>query len=359
MPDRSAFPARPDPAPFEAIHGLMLREFGTLVVDLGGEPDTLLRAIGITPGVDPFDHLRATYRQFVALLELAAGRLGCLDFGMQLAVRQARTAFAGPLGDGMRAARNLDDALNFVCAHSYAHSLAASIWRKPSLSGKHTLVGHDILVEGLPDQGQAMEYMLLVGNLAIADLTGQHVRARQVLFRHQPIATPKTYRHSFGCEVRFGRGVDAVLYSQADLSCPIPARNAQAYRIATTTIQAQFSRHAPPLHAHMRGLITHFLGTDHCTKEHLAAQLGLHPRTLARRLATEGTSFQRIKDQVRRDRLLYYTRQTRMAFTVISERLGFSEQAVMTRSCRKWFAMSPTDLRHAIAIGGGAIPQNS
>jgi AraC-like DNA-binding protein len=330
---------------FEVIHGHMLGGFDALVRELGGNGPALLRAAGIGPAAFPRGHIGATYRQFVALLELAAARLGCADFGMQLAVRQAGTAFVSLLGDGMRAARNFDEALNFVCGHSYAHSLAAWIWRKPSLSGRSTLVGHDILLDGLPQKSQAMEYMLLVGDLATFDLTGGRVRARRVLFRHQPISPPAHYRRNFGCEVRFGRSADALIYGEHDLSCPIDTPDPQAYRRAGELIAARFARHQPPLHALVRGAIIHTLDTEFCTKDRVADRFGLHPRTMARRLAGEGTSFQAIKDEVRRDRMLYYVQQTDLDFTAISERLGFSEQAVMTRCCHKWFAMSPTALR--------------
>ncbi len=345
MPYQYATPPPAEKREFEAIHGHMLRKFSVLVGELGGDAEALLLATGIIP-VDPAQgHIRATYRQFVSLLELAAAKLGCPDFGMRLAACQAKTAFTGPLGDGMRTARNLDEALNFVCGHSYAHSLAAWIWRKPSMSGQNTVVGHDILLEGLPQKSQVMEYMLLVGNLGTIELTEGQARARCVLFRHQPISALKTYRKYFGCEVRFGRDADAVVYSEHDLSRPFAVPNARAHQIAGDIIEARFARHKPPLHADIRGMITHTLGTEYCTKEHIAAAYGLHLRTMARRLAAEGTSFQQIKDQVRRDRLLYYVQQTGFDFTEISERLGFSEQAVMTRCCRKWFAMSPTALR--------------
>lgn len=330
---------------FDAIHGSMLRKFASLVEELGGEPAALLKQAGIAPPDDPQAGPRASYRQFVNVLEIAAEALACPDFGMRLAACQAGTAFGGPLGDGMRSAPTFGEAMHFVCAHSYAHSLAAWIWLRPSMSGTSTVVGHDILLEGLPQKGQAMEYILLVGNLATLDLTKGAVRARRVLFRHQPISPLAVYRRNFGCEVRFGRRADAVIYSKADFSCPVPLPDAGAYRSAADVIETRFARRKPPLHADTRGIIAHVLGTEHCTREAVAAQLGLHPRTLVRRLEAEGTTFQRIKDDVRRDRMLYLVRQTRLDFTAISEKLGFSEQSVMTRACRKWFAMSPTGLR--------------
>lgn len=348
MPQSSGT-TKPERDAFDAIHGNMLRNFGELVADLGGDAQAALRRVGIgsdhRPQTAAGEAARASYRQFVALLENAAAELDCPDFGMRLAVRQAVMALAGPLGDGMRNSRTLGDAIRFACDHSYAHSLAAWIWQKPTHSGSGTLVGHDILLEGLPHRTQAMEYILLVGNLAMRDLTEQQVRARRVLFRHQPLSPQALYRRYFGCEVRFGRGADAVIYDMADLVCPIPEPDPRTCETAAHQLETRFALRKPPTHADVRGIVTHVLGTDHCTRQRVADQLGLHPRTMVRRLAAEGTTFQRIKDEVRRDRLLYLVRHTRLDFTAISEKLGLAEQAVMTRLCRKWFAMSPTGLR--------------
>jgi AraC-like DNA-binding protein len=88
-----------------------------------------------------------------------------------------------------------------------------------------------------------------------------------------------------------------------------------------------------------------FLWSGDCTNERVAAELNMHSRTLHRRLKSAGTSFQQIKDEVRRDILLYYVQQTDLEFARISERLGFTEQSAMTRSCRRWLSASPTKIR--------------
>jgi AraC-like DNA-binding protein len=45
------------------------------------------------------------------------------------------------------------------------------------------------------------------------------------------------------------------------------------------------------------------------------------------------------------DVLLYYPQQTQLNFAVVSEKLGFAEQSVMARYCKRWFNVSPTQLR--------------
>ncbi|HTV96445.1 MAG TPA: AraC family transcriptional regulator ligand-binding domain-containing protein [Steroidobacteraceae bacterium] len=330
---------------FEAVHARILRFFPDVVQELGAEPERLMRQVGISRENFPEDASRATYRQMVRLIELAAVQLNCPDFGMRLAARQSGSGMFGPLGQVMKHSRTFGEALDYVAKHAYAHSLAARIWLRQSSSPKGILAGHDILLDRVPSKSQAMEQILLAGHLAAVEITGGRARVRQVHFRHQPVSSLKTYRRYFGCTVRFGQHEDGVFFSERDLACPIIDPDSRLYRAAISFIDASFTQRRPPLQAQARGMIMQRLGTEECSNERIAAALNLHPRTLHRRLRAAGTSFQQIKDEVRRDIMLYYLRETRLDFALISERLGFAEQSIMTRLCNRWFCASPTKLR--------------
>lgn len=326
-----------DPETFDTVHAPVLRFFAELVEELGGDPARLLRDAGIADGED------ATYRQAINLLEHTAAELSCPDFGLRLAQRQGGGAMFGPLGEAMRNSRSFGDALHYVSRHTYAHSLAARIRLVRVPEGVFS--AHDILLEGVPVRTQLIEQLLFVGHLAAMEITSGHARVRRVHFRHQPVSPLRTYRRHFGCEVRFGQSEDGVLFSAADLACPVADPDAQAFERIAAFIDSAFPRQRPPLHAEARGVLMRFLGSERCSNEAVAAELGVHPRTLHRRLTAEGTSFQQIKDEVRRDAMLYYLQQTTLSLTRISEALGFAEQSVMTRRCHRWFAASPSQLR--------------
>jgi AraC-like DNA-binding protein len=329
-------------ADYDRVHAPLLRCFADLVAGLGGDAPALMRAAGLDPHASTDGAPRITYRQAVTLIEHSAAALGCPDFGMRLATRQGGDVY-GPLGSVMRHSATFGDALDYVSTHTYAHSLAARVWIKRLRDG--VFVGHDILLDRMPHRSQAMEQLLLVGHLSTLEITGGRARARRVHFRHLPISLRKIYRRHFGCEVRFGQNEDGIVYSDRDLASAIVASDAHAYRRAVAFIDTTFERQHPPLHAQVRGLVMQRLNGGDCTNARIAADLGLHLRTLHRRLAAEDTSFQRIKDEVRRDLMLYYSRQTGLDFARISERLGFAEQSVLTRNCRRWFAATPTGIR--------------
>jgi AraC-like DNA-binding protein len=336
--------ARNDKTPaFDVVHAKILLGFPELVAELGGDLRALVTASGLAES-----HLSAaTYRHIVHLLELAAAALDCPDFGMRLATRQRGESMFGPLGSVMRHSRTFGEALDYVCSHGYAHSLAARIWLQRRPGAKAVFVGHDILLDRAPNKTQAVEQIMLVGALAAAQITGGQARARAIHFRHQPISPLAVYRRYFGCDVRFDQNEDGVLFSERDLAARIVDPDADLYQRAIAFIDAAFTRHRPPLHADARGVIMRLLGTDDCTNARVAAELHLHPRTLHRRLKAEGASFQDLKDEVRRDFMLYYLQQTDLDCASISARLGFAEQSVMTRRCHHWFAASPTQLRQA------------
>jgi AraC-like DNA-binding protein len=327
---------------FEAVHALMLDGFAETVASLGGDAAALLDSCGARcPST-------LTYRQIIALMERAAKALGCPDFGMRLAVHQGGRAVFGPLGEVMRNSRTFGDALAYVATHTYAHSLAARVTMHPLPDGG-MFMAHDILIDRAPNRAQAIEQILLLGHLGAIELTGGRARARSISFRHQPVSSLALYRRAFGCEVRFGDGADGVMYASGDLAAPVVASDEAAYQRAIGFVEARFTRHRPPLHAEVRAIVMRALGRDPCSNETVAAELALHPRTLHRRLRAEGTSFQRIKDEVRRDMLAYYLQHTTIELGRVSEKLGFAEQSVLTRRCQRWFGASPTRLRGGYA----------
>ena len=100
------------------------------------------------------------------------------------------------------------------------------------------------------------------------------------------------------------------------------------------------------LSAQVRVLITRHLVEGNCTCKRVASTLGLHPRTLQRRLREEDESFEAIKDDVRRDVALQYLQRPDISLLQVTEMLGYSETSVLSRSCVRWFSASPRRLRN-------------
>jgi AraC-like DNA-binding protein len=86
------------------------------------------------------------------------------------------------------------------------------------------------------------------------------------------------------------------------------------------------------------------LRSDDAQVESVAMQLGLTVRSLQRRLKDEGTSFQAVREDVRRTLAQRYL-DDGLAITEISFLLGFSEPSAFFRAFKRWTGMTPVERR--------------
>jgi AraC-like DNA-binding protein len=77
--------------------------------------------------------------------------------------------------------------------------------------------------------------------------------------------------------------------------------------------------------------------------DQMAVQLHITPQTLYRALKREGTSYQRIKDNIRRDIAVTRLVKDRMPVKDVAEILGFSEPRSFTRAFKHWTGLSPRE----------------
>jgi AraC-like DNA-binding protein len=73
--------------------------------------------------------------------------------------------------------------------------------------------------------------------------------------------------------------------------------------------------------------------------------LNVSSRTLHRRLALAGTSFEKLLDETRRDLAAEYVRRSDYAVGEIAYLLGFAETSSFNRAFRRWTGKSPSEFR--------------
>lgn len=79
--------------------------------------------------------------------------------------------------------------------------------------------------------------------------------------------------------------------------------------------------------------------------ERSAAALHLSPSALQRRLAAEGTSFQALKTQLRREVAIYRLHTSSISLGQLAEELGFADTAAFQRAFKSWTGQPPGAFR--------------
>lgn len=342
--------ARPEAAAGTAMVRVdALRNFPETVRRLGGDPGGLLARAGIDPDVLASRHAVVPYLSLARLLQQAAGELSCPDFGMRLAAGQDGIRAFGPLEVAMRNCATLRSAFTYCASHMQVYSTATRLAVEEESNTGAAFLRLDL---ELPDAAllpQAVEQMLLLLQDGFADLSGGKVRASEVRFSHERIAPLQAYEDYFGTTVKFGQEANGLQLAAGLLDNDIAGADPQLYELAAYFIEVHYPPHEGNFSARVGALIEQLLPEGRCAQGEVAAMLGIGSRALQRRLQAENTSFEAIRDGVRREIALRHLRQADVPLIRVAQLLGYSDTSVLTRSCYRWFSASPRQLRKAAA----------
>lgn len=160
-------------------------------------------------------------------------------------------------------------------------------------------------------------------------------------------AHAEAFRAFFGCPVTFGANANALHFdpgwSVREPSTHDPLTHAMARQMCQQFL-ADLS-HAGGTAARVRLALFEQLPWRLPDLESMARELGMDPRTLRRRLQTQGTSYRELLGQVRRVLALHYLRKTRMTTEEIASRLGYSDAANLRHAFARWTGKSPSAYR--------------
>jgi AraC-like DNA-binding protein len=67
--------------------------------------------------------------------------------------------------------------------------------------------------------------------------------------------------------------------------------------------------------------------------------------TLQRRLAMDGTSFQSLKDELRRDLAIVRLHTSTASLSALADELGFADSTAFQRAFKKWTGSAPGSYR--------------
>lgn len=178
---------------------------------------------------------------------------------------------------------------------------------------------------------------------------GPDLHPLRVELRRPPAPFVDLYAEVFRCPVAFGRPVNSLWFSQADVQRPLISADRRAADWlefgATAALERLDDSRVTP---RVRAQLERMLQGDEPTLAGVASQLCMSERTLQRRLAQEGQTFRRVLDEMRRDVAQRSIATGKRNVTELAYLLGFEDSNSFYRSFRRWTGTTPESYRRTV-----------
>ncbi|MGH1432722.1 MAG: AraC family transcriptional regulator ligand-binding domain-containing protein, partial [Neptuniibacter sp.] len=221
-----------------------------------------------------------------------------------------------------------------------------------SIDLQFTVVGNEAklsfnLCEDELDKDHTLkEFLILVWHRFPSWLIAKKIPLKYVTLNFNQPDHFEEHRLMYPCPVKYGEVTNSLVFDSSILDESI---------VQTESTLKDYLKRAPldwfirqdyyPVFT--RKLIKYFDTNkmNEISLEKVSYDFHITPRTLNRKLKSEGTNFQKIKDQYRRDKAIHYLCQPSIQISEISRNLGFSEPAAFTRAFKSWTGVSPATYR--------------
>ncbi|NBD08798.1 AraC family transcriptional regulator [Corallococcus silvisoli] len=209
-------------------------------------------------------------------------------------------------------------------------------------------VEHAFQVAGMAPCRHASEFTLASIIAVGRQLAGVSVRARKVEFIHLEPTSTLEHERLFGVRPSFSARVNALELDHGVLEHPVLAADPSLSQVMERFAELLLaSRPVGPEStlSQVRRLLAAALPEGATTLADISARLRMSERSLQRRLAQEGTSFDGLLDDLRRELASRHLADPRIAIAEVAYLLGYSEPSAFHRAFRRWTGMTPSEAR--------------
>lgn len=146
----------------------------------------------------------------------------------------------------------------------------------------------------------------------------------------------------FPCPAWFNQSENCLIWPTYMMERPIQRTDEQLRRYLAKVPLVWFRKlqFAEQLTERVTHILKHSDDLQRISVEDVAAQLHMTSRTLRRKLTVEGTQFQSLKDNVRRERAIYWLSQN-SSIKEAAAKTGYTETASFVRAFKNWTGLSP------------------
>jgi AraC-like DNA-binding protein len=312
-----------------------------ILAERGVDAAAVLSACGLAEDALDVADGAISFTTFVALIDRCTAATQCSHFGLLIAEKASVERF-GVLGALFQSAGTMLEALSaFVSNHHryadgdilYAMTVGSEVTVGYSLYHHHGSAGARALTD--IKLGTACTIIRQLSDLS----------PKEVLFSREPPVDITPYSRLFRAPIRFNAESSALIYDRKEFEKSIPSANPVVHDMLKQRMAEYWAAKSPDITRSMKRSLFPQVLMGPINQSMAAKAMAMTPRTLNRRLKTEGTSFREQIAMLHQDLGDQLLMHTSIPITQISMALGYSAPSIFTRACRRWSGMTPSELR--------------
>lgn len=275
-----------------------------------------------------------------AFATIAARVLRRPDFGLLWRAR-SDLLLLGPIQIAFMTAKTVRAAMQITGAHLQTVFPVLRMTLGPGPEEGTVLLSLMNTLARPPSLVHSMERNLVILMRMLRGVLGPRFKPQQLLIKHARNAPESAYVAAFGVVPLFEQRVFGFVLTTRDADHNITGRDSRLFEMA----EGYLRQNAGGEDGRLIEAVQALAKTGDHSIERFSQLLGIHSRTLQRRLRSAGMSFAKLRDDTRRAQAEQLLERSEESITSIALELGYADLPLFSPSCRRWFGMSPTAVR--------------
>jgi AraC-like DNA-binding protein len=306
----------------------------------GLDPRSIALSVGLNPSrLDDSTYL-VSFEQIARFLTAGVRQTGDELFGLKVGLAEGPGALDA-LGYLAMNTADVQGALGTLAR--YLHHFGGTLTL--SQEGGVALFDYAFIAPQIEGAGLIIEASMGLAVALLRELCGKTWTPLQVQFTRPLPGRPAAWQQAVQAPVYFGAERDVLAFSAKWLSQRIDRADPELHRILQERVAELDAQQSADLVIRVCTLIRGGFLSGHVSQEQVAARLAMSPRTLKRRLQTEGTSHSALLERTRMEMACHLLQNSRASMTQITGLLGYANSSAFSRAFSRWSGMPPRDWR--------------
>lgn len=329
------------------IPAFLIRSLAATFDDMGLDARRLLVGLGVTMDDLADPACRVSFRQGREIILRAMKVAKDSALGLETGIREKITS-VGLVGYAMLTAATVGDAVRLGLELQKDTGSMLEFGTRPS--------GDGVAVTATSRFSDPEIYVFLVEEafasfmgIGLA-LAGNGFKPLRVELAYPAPRHAEAYQRVFNCEIRFAQPENAFVFDAGWYRQPLATADRFGHRqlLEFLAFNRARSREAAEVIESVERALRPKLNV-HYAISRVARELGMSERTLRRRLAESGATFQDIVDGLKKNRALELLANPQVSVEQVAFAVGFTDPHNFRRAFRRWTGSTPGALRKDIS----------